>query len=154
MPGVCMCKYNINERDDPFNARLQHYKHCNAPRARVYSMNYRTIHADPVKWRMMKKEKNTHTHTLNFFHRFIYTWYTGSMGVLSLLMCPRALCRSTWVLLKDVLIGITGSYGAERADPPTPGVSGAEGGRPGEETARKDGQRRERSADKKRLRSG
>ena len=32
--------------------------------------------------------------------------------------------------------------GAERADPPTPGVSGVEGARPGEETAWKDGQRR------------
>ena len=38
-------------------------------------------------------------------------------------------------------------YGAERVDPPTPGVYGAEGARPGEETARKDGQKRERSAD-------
>ena len=40
-----------------------------------------------------------------------------------------------------------GRHGAERADPPTPGGLGVEGGRPGEETARKDGQRRERSAD-------
>ena len=42
-------------------------------------------------------------------------------------------------------------YGAERADPLTPGISGVEDPRPGEETARKDGQRRERSADQKRI---
>ena len=42
-------------------------------------------------------------------------------------------------------------YGAERADPPRPGDQGVEGARPGEETARKDGQRRERSADRKRV---
>ena len=39
-----------------------------------------------------------------------------------------------------------GRHGAERADPPTPGGSGVEGGCPGKETVRKDGQRRERSA--------
>ena len=44
-----------------------------------------------------------------------------------------------------------GRHGAERVDPPTPGVSGVEGGRPDEETARKDGQRRERSRDQKRI---
>ena len=45
-----------------------------------------------------------------------------------------------------------GRYGAERADPPTPGGSGVEGAaRPGEETARKGGQRRERSADQERI---
>ena len=44
--------------------------------------------------------------------------------------------------------------GAERADPPTLDVSGVEGARPGEEPARKDGQRRERSADQKRIRPG
>ena len=37
--------------------------------------------------------------------------------------------------------------GAQRAGPPTPGVSDVEGARPGEEIAREDGQRRERSAD-------
>ena len=47
-----------------------------------------------------------------------------------------------------------GHYGAERADPPTPGISGVEGEHPGEETARKDFQRRERSADQKRIGSG
>ena len=40
-----------------------------------------------------------------------------------------------------------GRHGAERADPPTSGVSGVEEARPGEETARKGGQRREISAD-------
>ena len=44
--------------------------------------------------------------------------------------------------------------GVERADPPTTGVSGVERARPGEEIALKDGQRRERSADQKRIRSG
>ena len=39
-----------------------------------------------------------------------------------------------------------GSHGSWRADPPTPGGSGVGGARPGEETARKDGQRRERYA--------
>ena len=38
-----------------------------------------------------------------------------------------------------------GRHGAERADPPTPGGSGVEGECPGEETARKDSQRRRRS---------
>ena len=47
-----------------------------------------------------------------------------------------------------------GRCGAKRADPPTPGGAGTEGARRGEETARKDGQRRERSADKKRIGSG
>ena len=47
-----------------------------------------------------------------------------------------------------------GRYGAERAHPPTPGVSGVEGALLGEETARKDGYRRERSADQKRIESG
>ena len=47
-----------------------------------------------------------------------------------------------------------GNHGAERADPPTPGGSGVEGERPGEETAREDGQRRERFADQGRIRSG
>ena len=42
-----------------------------------------------------------------------------------------------------------GHHSAERADPPTPGGSGMEGERLGEETARKDGQRRERSAHQK-----
>ena len=46
------------------------------------------------------------------------------------------------------------SYGAGRADPLTPGVSGVEGARPGEETARKDGQGRDRFSDQKRIRSG
>ena len=41
-------------------------------------------------------------------------------------------------------------YGADRAGPPTPGDTGLEGARP----ARKDGQRREKSADQKRIRSG
>ena len=43
-----------------------------------------------------------------------------------------------------------GRYGAERADPATPGVSGVEGARPSEETARKEGHGQEKSADKKR----
>ena len=47
-----------------------------------------------------------------------------------------------------------GRHDAERGDPPTPGGPGAEGARPGEETTRKDGQRRERSADPKRIGSG
>ena len=42
-----------------------------------------------------------------------------------------------------------GCHGAERAVPPTRGSAGAEGKRLGEETARKDGQRRERPADQK-----
>ena len=42
-----------------------------------------------------------------------------------------------------------GRHGAERPNPPTPGGSGVEGERSGEETAWKEGQRRERSADKK-----
>ena len=37
--------------------------------------------------------------------------------------------------------------GAKRADLPTPGGSGVQGERLGEETARKDGQRRERPTD-------
>ena len=44
-----------------------------------------------------------------------------------------------------------GRHGAERADPPTPGGSGVAGKRPGEEIARKDGQRQERSADQERI---
>ena len=40
-----------------------------------------------------------------------------------------------------------GRHGAERGGPPTPGGSGVEGERPGEEAAREDGQRRERSVD-------
>ena len=44
-----------------------------------------------------------------------------------------------------------GRHGAERVGSPTPGVLGVEGERRGEETARKDGQRRERSADQKRI---
>ena len=47
-----------------------------------------------------------------------------------------------------------GRYGVDWADPPTPGGPGVEGARPGEETARKDGQRRERSAGQKRIGSG
>ena len=47
-----------------------------------------------------------------------------------------------------------GRCGAERADPPTPDGTGVEGARPGEETAPKDGQRWERSADQKRIGSG
>ena len=39
-----------------------------------------------------------------------------------------------------------GRYSAERANPPTQGGSGVEGARSGEESARKDGQRRESSA--------
>ena len=42
-------------------------------------------------------------------------------------------------------------HGTERADSPTPGVLGGKGKRPGEETARKYGQRRERSADQERI---
>ena len=45
-------------------------------------------------------------------------------------------------------------HGAERADLPTPGGSGVEGARPAEETAREDGQGRERSTDQKRIGSG
>ena len=45
-------------------------------------------------------------------------------------------------------------YGAKRADPPTPGGSGVEGARLGEGIAREDGQRRERSADRKRIGPG
>ena len=44
-----------------------------------------------------------------------------------------------------------GRNGAKRVDPPTPGVSGVKGVPPGEETARKGGQGRERSADHKRI---
>ena len=44
--------------------------------------------------------------------------------------------------------------GAERADPPTPRVSAEEGARPSEEIAWKCCQRRERSADQKRIGSG
>ena len=41
----------------------------------------------------------------------------------------------------------SGRHGAERTDPPRPGGSRVEGERSGEETARKDGQGQERSAD-------
>ena len=44
-----------------------------------------------------------------------------------------------------------GRHGAERAGPSKPGGSGVEGESSGEETARKDGQRRERSADQERI---
>ena len=47
-----------------------------------------------------------------------------------------------------------GRDGAERAYPRMPGGSGVEGVRPGEETARKVGERRERSADQKRIGEG
>ena len=45
-------------------------------------------------------------------------------------------------------------HGAERMDPSTPGSKGVEGGRPGELTARNNGQRRERSAYHKRIVQG
>ncbi|MEP2386610.1 hypothetical protein [Hyphomonas sp.] len=41
-----------------------------------------------------------------------------------------------------------GRHGAERADPPTPGGSDVQEKHAGGETARKDGQKRERSTDK------
>ena len=41
-------------------------------------------------------------------------------------------------------------YGAEQADPPTRAID-VEGAHPGEETAREDGQRRERSTDQERI---
>ena len=74
-------------------------------------------------------------------------------------MPMHTLCRETMGLNTD-RAGIFGDsfvdlnvepsprrHGAEQADPPTPGGSGVKGERPGEETARKDGQRQERSAD-------
>ena len=74
------------------------------------------------------------------------------------------LCRETMGQNPDTAAGIFGDsfvdlnvklwrrrYGAEQADPSTPGVSGVEGAHPGEETARKDVQRPERSADQKRI---
>ena len=76
----------------------------------------------------------------------------------------RTLCRETMVQNTDragifggssIELNVKASRGrhsAEQADPPTPGGSSGKGERPGEETARKDGQRRERSADQKRIR--
>ena len=45
-----------------------------------------------------------------------------------------------------------GRHGADRTEAPTQGGSGVEGERPGQETAQKDAQRREKSADQKRIR--